>query len=261
MDHGHQHEKTRAARLAHVNLMTDTVILNLEASAMKSILRAMLASDKSGEITRSFNAEAQAFFRRSHQAAKAVPPPQFFARPPLTPCSEEYVGTSSGSGSGLEARSRPGPTSRPVTVPLPALGVYRSKCLAMVGCGLAFDSLPIYADIIEQVRTAVADEAKAKIGGDASRDDEADDDDDDDDELSEAIIALDHELVQALTAVQKLVPIRGEHATEISESQECAIIRLRDCLAAYYKNCDRTGQEFLLERSSEMVDAIISALG
>ncbi|KAI5307280.1 hypothetical protein KEM56_001091 [Ascosphaera pollenicola] len=204
-----EHNASRAASLAHVNLMVDTTIANFEPNALRSIMRSMLASDKNGDITRCLTTETQKFFRNSLQRTKS---PQFFAKTPLTPCSNS-------------------PT-RSWIMPTPALTAYRKKGLAFLGCSLEFESLDIFAEIVDQANNALASEPATfpltcavsstgfNYGGDSN--DDPMNGHDENDELYDALVEVDSEIVQALTAVQKIVTGNGGMRQQITEAQESA---------------------------------------
>lgn len=246
-----EHNASRAANLAHVNLMVDTVIANLEPNALRSIMRSMLASDKNGDITRCLTAETQKLFRQSLQRTKL---PQFFVKTPLTPRSNS-------------------PT-RSWIMPTPALAEYRKKNLAILGCGLAFESLDIFTAIVNQIKDVLASEqATFSVpcpGSPASSECEPTMKDEDgayymseeneDDELYDALVEVDSEIVQALTVVQKIATGNGGKGQHITVAQESAILRLQGALKEYRTLCEKTKQEFLFERAQEMIDGIVCLL-
>ncbi|KAI5282189.1 hypothetical protein KEM54_002904 [Ascosphaera aggregata] len=243
-----EHTSSRAANLAHVNLMVDTIVANLEPCALRTVVRSMLASDKSGGITRSLITESQNHLRHKFQISKT---PQYFAKTPLTPCS--------------------GAPTRSLVIPTPALAEYRRRNLAILGCGLAFESLEIFTDIVNQTKDVLTTETtphssaaayvpeQAERGCAVSNDNKyfySEDEHAEDDEFYEALVGVDHELVQALTAVQKIITGNGGRKQQINKVQESAVIQLQKALRECRVQCERVQREFPLERAEEMIDGI-----
>ncbi|WEW57045.1 hypothetical protein PRK78_002504 [Emydomyces testavorans] len=103
-----------AAKTSHVNLMTDTVIANLNAESLRAVIRSMLAGDQEGQLTHVFRTHAQTYLRRELDIK------------PLT--------VSFGAGSIHKA--------------IEDLNRLRMRILAQLGCGLTFESLAIVAEIV-----------------------------------------------------------------------------------------------------------------
>ncbi|KAI1945330.1 hypothetical protein LOZ39_003619 [Ophidiomyces ophidiicola] len=208
------------ARAAHVNLMTDTVIANLSPDALRAVVRALLADDRDGLLARRFQDHARQRLRRD--------------------CDRDR-----------DLLSLPDADD-----PVAAVLLRRRRILALLGCGLAVDSLALIADIVTHAAALLLRRR---------HDHKNDDDDDDDDEspLLDTLAAVDADLVQALTAVrtqQQQQQQQQQHHP--SDAQTMAALRdLQHCLAASHAAHRAQHCEFAFERGQDMLRDLLEAQG
>ncbi|KAI1986446.1 hypothetical protein LOZ51_006040 [Ophidiomyces ophidiicola] len=202
------------ARAAHVNLMTDTVIANLSPDALRAVVRALLADDRDGLLARRFQDHARQRLRRD--------------------CDRDR-----------DLLSLPDADD-----PVAAVLLRRRRILALLGCGLAVDSLALIADIVTHA-------AALLLRRQHDRKNDDDDDDDDESPLLDTLAAVDADLVQALTAVRT-----QQQQHHPSDAQTMAALRdLQHCLAASHAAHRAQHCEFAFERGQDMLRDLLEAEG
>ncbi|KAI2138130.1 hypothetical protein LOZ27_005620 [Ophidiomyces ophidiicola] len=201
------------ARAAHVNLMTDTVIANLSPDALRAVVRALLADDRDGLLARRFQDHARQRLRRD--------------------CDRDR-----------DLLSLPDADD-----PVAAVLLRRRRILALLGCGLAVDSLALIADIVTHAAALLL----------RRQHDRKNDDDDDESPLLDTLAAVDADLVQALTAVRTQQQQQQHHP---SDAQTMAALRdLQHCLAASHAAHRAQHCEFAFERGQDMLRDLLEAQG
>ncbi|KAI1926894.1 hypothetical protein LOZ07_006805 [Ophidiomyces ophidiicola] len=202
------------ARAAHVNLMTDTVIANLSPDALRAVVRALLADDRDGLLARRFQDHARQRLRRD--------------------CDRDR-----------DLLSLPDADD-----PVAAVLLRRRRILALLGCGLAVDSLALIADIVTHAAALLL----------RRQHDRKNDDDDDESPLLDTLAAVDADLVQALTAVRTQQQQQQQHHP--SDAQTMAALRdLQHCLAASHAAHRAQHCEFAFERGQDMLRDLLEAQG
>ncbi|KAF2206283.1 hypothetical protein CERZMDRAFT_53475 [Cercospora zeae-maydis SCOH1-5] len=139
------------AKMAHVNLMTDTIVANLPEEGLRAVLRSMLAVEPS--ITKAFEERAR----------------QYLIKQAKLPKGDLFTN----DGKQIKSTS--------------IFHEQQGRIRAMLGCGLCFESLPLLADVISQ---ATGLESNSK-----------------NDNLAHDLASVDGDVIQALTAVQKMLLI------------------------------------------------------
>lgn len=151
------------AKMAHVNLMTDTIIANLPEEGLRSVLRSMLATDPS--ITKNLEQRTKVYLTTQ----SATPNGDLFTQDGTTPA---------------------------VT---PLFLAQQGRIRAMMGCGMCYESIPLLAAIVVQTKNLAISTIDSP-------------------EVQQALTAVDGDIIQALTAVQKtLVTSSGLRPLEGSE--------------------------------------------
>ncbi|KAK4494374.1 hypothetical protein PRZ48_014672 [Zasmidium cellare] len=102
-------------KMAHVNLMADTVIANLPEEGLRSVLRSMLATDPS--ITSTFEDRSRDYLRKS---------------------SRKHGSLVTKGSDGLESTKE--------------LQTIQQRVRSMLGCGMVYEAVPILAAVIMDVR-------------------------------------------------------------------------------------------------------------
>ncbi|KAI1912029.1 hypothetical protein LOZ61_003572 [Ophidiomyces ophidiicola] len=203
------------ARAAHVNLMTDTVIANLSPDALRAVVRALLADDRDGLLARRFQDHARQRLRRD--------------------CDRDR-----------DLLSLPDADD-----PVAAVLLRRRRILALLGCGLAVDSLALIADIVTHAAALLL----------RRQHDRKNDDDDDESPLLDTLAAVDADLVQALTAVRTQQQ-QQQQQHHPSDAQTMAALRdLQHCLAASHAAHRAQHCEFAFERGQDMLRDLLEAQG
>ncbi|KAL1633950.1 hypothetical protein SLS56_002541 [Neofusicoccum ribis] len=165
-----------AAKRAHVNMMTDTIVANLPAPALRSVVRALLTLHP--DVTPTLEAEAKHLLLRD--AGPSAP-------------------------SDVQARVR-----------------------CMLGCGLVFESLPLLTALVERAAAEGEEERLA--------------------------VAVDGDVVQAATAVQKML-VTAAGAREMADGERALVRGLLDGLRRCRVACGEAGRAFPFERSAAAVAA------
>ncbi|KAI2447918.1 hypothetical protein LOY97_006872, partial [Ophidiomyces ophidiicola] len=134
--------------------------------------------------------------------------------------------------------------------PVAAVLLRRRRILALLGCGLAVDSLALIADIVTHAAALLL----------RRQHDRKNDDDDDESPLLDTLAAVDADLVQALTAVRTQQQQQQQHHP--SDAQTMAALRdLQHCLAASHAAHRAQHCEFAFERGQDMLRDLLEAQG
>ncbi|EGC46674.1 conserved hypothetical protein [Histoplasma capsulatum var. duboisii H88] len=206
-----------AARVSHVNLMTDTLITNLSPDALRVILRSMLAADENGQLTHKLQHHVQKYLRRDLQRTQRTSTPALFS----------VVDKSSSSFS----------------TPTPELAKLRNRICTLLGSGLPFESLQLLAEVVRQSCGLELDDTV--LEGES---------------LVLALAAVDGNLVQALTAVQKLAILHDWANGGMPTAQRQVLLRLRTDLENCREQSEGVGGEFGFGRGSVMLESILSQM-
>ncbi|KAI1936907.1 hypothetical protein LOZ66_004416 [Ophidiomyces ophidiicola] len=204
------------ARAAHVNLMTDTVIANLSPDALRAVVRALLADDRDGLLACRFQHHARQRLRRDCD------------------CDRDLLALPDADD------------------PAAAVLLRRRRILALLGCGLAVDSLALIADIVTHAALLLRRRRR-------QHDHKNDDDDDDESPLLDTLAAVDADLVQALTAVRTQQQQQQQQQQQHpSHAQTMAALRdLQHCLAASHAAHRAQHCEFAFERGQDMLRELL----
>lgn len=247
------------SRIAHVNLMIDTIIANLEVDSMRAVIRSMLAEDVSGDLTRTLVDHSRRHVQSSLQRQLPKPIPAFFTRGPAhptTPLPLEHEG---------EPASQDTPDKRAPRVEqistTPALSVKRREAMVALGCGLAFESVSLYTPIVEQVREVTSTgymnhDEEVNEDGKRTRERKECFDEGSEDILYDEFAAIDCEMVQVLTAVQKVITSNMCGKQQLLATQRSAVKGLQDALQKCSLQCEKNDREFMFERGKMMIDQL-----
>ncbi|KKZ62247.1 hypothetical protein EMCG_00414 [[Emmonsia] crescens] len=217
-----------AARVSHVNLMTDTVIANLSPDALRVILRSMLAADENGQFTHKLQHHVRKYLRHDLQRTSI---------PALFSVTDKSTSTPSSSSSSSSSSPPPTPT------PTPELAKLRSRICSLLGSGLAFESLQLLAEVVRQSRGLEPND-KTLEG----------------ERLAQALAAVDGDLVQALTAVQKIAMVNNWGKGDMPTAQRQVLLSVRADLVNCKERSEGMGAEFGFERGSMMLESILSKM-
>ncbi|PGH00028.1 hypothetical protein GX51_06027 [Blastomyces parvus] len=209
-----------AARVAHVNLMTDTVIANLNPDGLRVILRSMLAADENGQFSHRLQHHVQKYLRHDLQRTSV---------PALFSVTDESTSTASASSS----------STQPTLVPTPELAKLRRRICSLLGSGLAFESLQLLAEVVRQ--SGATELNDRTVEGER---------------LAEVLAAVDGDLVQALTAMQKVVIANNWGKGEIPPARLQVLLSLRTDLADCREQSEGLRVEFRFERGSTMLEIL-----
>ncbi|EEP81415.1 predicted protein [Uncinocarpus reesii 1704] len=198
-----------AAKTSHVNLMTDTVIANLNPETLRAVIRSMLAGDQEGQLASTFQKHVQKYLQRDNGVLPVTASLNLHGEAPFHKTME-------------------------------SINNLRMRILALLGCGLPFESLEIVAGIVRHSapllrRVDLADE----------------------DTLLSTLAAIDADLVQASTAIQSYLMKNGNRS-RLSECQVRALVELKQGLDECQRQSDAHGTEFAFERGMDMLDEILA---
>ncbi|KAL4881818.1 NADP-dependent oxidoreductase domain-containing protein [Aspergillus karnatakaensis] len=193
-------------KMAHVNMMTDTIIGNLPLEGLRAVMRGVLASQPSctpifEEQTRNYLLETAGRYKEGNLIVQQED--GAFATTAL-------------------------------------FDDFRKRICCMVGSGMCFQALPLLCQIVDRL-SWVTLTGKAAFKGDP---------------FIDRVPAVDGDIVQALTAIQKtlLVPTGSR---EVSDEEAPPLRALLESLRDCQKTWNDRGQPFLLERALEATTALI----
>ncbi|CAK1367576.1 unnamed protein product [Cercospora beticola] len=161
-------------QMAHVNLMTDTIVANIPEDGLRAVLRSMLAVDPA--ITKTFEERS-----RSYLTKQAKSPSQ-------------EVFTSDGEQ--IEVTS--------------SFHDQQGRIRAMLGCGLCFESIPLLVNIVGQATDLEI------LSGYTEK-------------LGQELASIDGDIIQALTAVQKLLLV-SSGSRQLNDTEIVPVSRLHQAL-------------------------------
>lgn len=161
------------------------------------------------------------------------------AQPSLTPVFEEltrnylYETASRYNNQAVTAQQADGTFAT-----TPAFADLRQRICCMVGCGLCYQSLPLLRDIVNQVASL-----DSSVGLDAA--------------LKSQIAAVDGDIIQTLTAIQKTLFVSAG-SRDLSESEAQPLQDLLQSLLSCRESWESNRQSFLLQRG---LDSTAQLLG
>ncbi|GIZ49089.1 hypothetical protein CKM354_001212900 [Cercospora kikuchii] len=162
------------AKMAHVNLMTDTIVANMPEDGLRAVLRSMLAVDPA--ITKTFEERARIYLTKQAKS----PSQKMF--------------TNDGEQ----------------TTVTPSFHEQQGRIRTMLGCGLCFESIPLLANIVEQVSDLEISSGQNEIMG-------------------RELASIDGDIIQALTAVQKLLLVPSG-SRRLNDSEIVPVSQLHQAL-------------------------------
>ncbi|KAF2166034.1 hypothetical protein M409DRAFT_55381 [Zasmidium cellare ATCC 36951] len=186
----------KEVKMAHVNLMADTVIANLPEEALRSVLRSMLATDPS--ITSTFEDRSRDYLRKT---------------------SRKRFGFWESSSDGL--------------IPTKELQTAQQRMRSMLGCGMCYEAVPILTDIIKDV---------ARHNNVLSP------------QLTKLLSALDGDIVQTVTAVQKTL-LSSSGTRLFSTEERASLVQLHDSMQHLQSI---SSNDFIFERSFTALTGLLS---
>ncbi|OAX79413.1 hypothetical protein ACJ72_06268 [Emergomyces africanus] len=231
------------ARVSHVNLMTDTVIANLSPDALRVILRSMLAADENGQVTQKLQHHVQKYLRHDLQRTSIPALFTVVEKSTSTPPSSSSSSISSSSSSSPPPPSSPSSSPPPIQIPTPELAKSRSRICSLLGSGLAFESMELLAEVVRQSPGFKPDDGTLEG-----------------EQLAQALAAVDGDIVQALTAVQKMAIVNNWRKENPLTNQRQVLLVFRSALEYCRRQSDGMGLEFPFERGSMMLESILSRM-
>ncbi|KAL3452351.1 NADP-dependent oxidoreductase domain-containing protein [Aspergillus insuetus] len=118
----------------------------------------------------------------------------------------------------------------------PSLKGLRRRICCMVGCGMCYEALPLLVQITQQLSGLIFSE---------------------DDSLQDDIAAVDGDIVQALTAIQKTL-LSPTGSRELSAEEAEPVTQLHQAVLAYREDCVTRKQPFVLERASDALNSLLN---
>ncbi|OKL61714.1 hypothetical protein UA08_02334 [Talaromyces atroroseus] len=129
-------QQPRQPKLAHVNMMTDTVIANLTPEALRSIMRSLLAVQP--DLTPAFESSTRDYLHST--------------KPPSLPSNSSTLTSWDPSSTNAQ------------------FSATQARIRCMVGCGLCYQSLPLLRDCVEYTRSIKCGTGKKSCIGDGEFD-------------------------------------------------------------------------------------------
>ncbi|KAL2819718.1 NADP-dependent oxidoreductase domain-containing protein [Aspergillus granulosus] len=117
----------------------------------------------------------------------------------------------------------------------PALQDLRKRICCMVGCGMCYEALPLLQQIVRETIGIIFSEQDSPL-----------------DDLA----AVDGDIVQALTAIQKTL-LSPTGTRELSPTEAEPVARLHESVLMYQKDCTTRNQPFLLERAADALTSLL----
>ena len=183
------------AKTAHVNMMTDTIIANLPAEALRSVVRAILTTHPT--ITSVFEDQARKYLRNT--------------------ANEQFGELFKWTTQGIETTSN--------------FTLMQQRIRSTIGCGLVLEALPLLTYVIENFAGVEA------YGLGLQEDD-----------LERSLAALDGDIVQALTAVQKRL-FSKQGSRDLDTDEEALLGKLLKVLSQVQQNAVAVRRPSYFERS------------
>ncbi|TID25248.1 aryl-alcohol dehydrogenase [Venturia nashicola] len=185
---------TSEPKMAHVNLMVDTVIANMPSEGLRAVLRSMLAADPS--VTSLFEERTRNYLEKTKSTVRSE---NLFAA----------------DGNGFKATEN--------------FGAMQQRIRTMLGCGLCYESIPLLTSILGQASHLPLPSTSSK-------------------DLLHALSTIDGDIVQALTAVQKLL-LTPAGTRSPSQEEKSILQSLFNAIAQCYESWNATTRNFIFERS------------
>lgn len=182
-------------KTAHVNMMTDTIIANLPAEALRSVVRAILTTHPT--ITSLFEDQARKHLRNT--------------------ANEQFGRLFMWTTQGIETTSD--------------FTLMQQRIRSTIGCGLVLEALPLLTYVIENFAGVEA------YGLGLQEDD-----------LERSLAALDGDIVQALTAVQKRL-FSKQGSRDLDTDEEALLGKLLKVLSQVQQNAVAVRRPSYFERS------------
>ncbi|KAE9968110.1 hypothetical protein BLS_006018 [Venturia inaequalis] len=182
-------------KMAHVNLMVDTIIANMPSEGLRSVLRSMLAADPS--VTVLFEERTRNYLKKS---ALTFSPESLFT-------AEDNESRTTGNFRAMQQRIR-----------------------TMLGCGMCYECIPLLTSILSQA-------SHLRLPTTSSKD------------LLHALSTIDGDIVQALTAVQKLL-LTSTGTRSPSQEEKLVLQSLFNAIVQCYESWNATSRDFIFERSA-----------
>ncbi|EXJ78908.1 hypothetical protein A1O3_08408 [Capronia epimyces CBS 606.96] len=196
-----------AVKNAHVNLSTDTIIANLPADGLRSIIRTILV--QAPEVTDLLEEQAKKYLRKTMPST----------------VGSLFINEAPSSAGARESDN---------------FYATQKRIRSMLGCGLGFESLALLRIVVEQVADLHIDPSTREGA-----------------RLMDVLAAVDGDMVQAITAVQKTLLKRdGSRALtnqEIETIEQFSVALLR-CLKASRAQ----GYEFVFDRGLTAISEFVT---
>ncbi|KAL3485209.1 NADP-dependent oxidoreductase domain-containing protein [Aspergillus germanicus] len=118
----------------------------------------------------------------------------------------------------------------------PSLKDLRRRICCMVGCGMCYEALPLLVQIVKQLSGLTLSEENS---------------------VQNDIAAVDGDIVQALTAIQKtLLSPTGSRELSVEEAEPVTL--LHQAVLVYREGCVTRKQPFVLERASDALNSLLN---
>jgi aryl-alcohol dehydrogenase-like predicted oxidoreductase len=191
------------AKTAHVNMMTDTIIANLPAEALRSIVRAILTTHPTA--TSVLEDQARKYLKNTANE-------QF---------GELFIWTTQG----IETTTN--------------FTLMQQRIRSTIGCGLVLEALPLLTCVLEKF-------AGAETYGLGLEEDD----------LERSLAALDGDIVQALTAVQKRL-FSAQGSRNLDTDEEALLVKLLRVLSQVQQNAVAVDRIRYFERSIPVLQKML----
>ncbi|OSS52959.1 hypothetical protein B5807_02373 [Epicoccum nigrum] len=191
------------AKTAHVNMMTDTIIANLPAEALRSIVRAILTTHPTA--TSVLEDQARRYLKNTANE-------QF---------GELFIWTTQG----IETTTN--------------FTLMQQRIRSTIGCGLVLEALPLLTCVLEKF-------AGAETYGLGLEEDD----------LERSLAALDGDIVQALTAVQKRL-FSAQGSRNLDTDEEALLVKLLRVLSQVQQNAVAVDRIRYFERSIPVLQKML----
>ncbi|OJD18326.1 hypothetical protein AJ78_01639 [Emergomyces pasteurianus Ep9510] len=174
----------------------------------------MVAADENGQITQKLQHHALNYLRHDLQRTSisalftVVEKP---TKPTPTPAAAAATSSSSSSSSSTQ-------------IPTPGLAKSRSRICSLLGSGLAFESIELLAEVIRQSPGIEPNDQTLEGEG-----------------LAQVLAAVDGDIVQALTAVQKIAIVNNWGRENLLTGQRQVLL----CFRGDLENCKGGAREWV----------------
>ncbi|KAJ4331593.1 hypothetical protein N0V87_009045 [Didymella glomerata] len=191
-------------KTAHVNMMTDTIIANLPADALRSVVRTILTVEPS--ITNILEKQTRLYLSKT--ADQRI--------------DELFASTA----------ERMAPTAN--------FNLAQQRLRSAIGCGMVLESFPMLENIVdESVKLDIGNAVPRLV------------------ELDHCLAAIDGDIVQASTAIQKRL-LSNSGSRSLSEEEKSVMTALFDSLLRCRQRWLASAHDFPFERGTSVLAAILS---